>query len=581
MKARSLVGPCLASLVLAAACGDDGTASDTNATTDGQTTSGGTTTAGSDGTSGTTTAGSDSSGEATTATTSATSSGGETTGPGETDSDTDTDTDTDTGDTGDTGDTPAICDSPLDLYDTSSPTVVIGSGTPESCTGQDLKAAAELGGTITFDCGPDPVTIALDETIVLPINTDTIIDGEGLVTLDAGGKTRHFFFNHPDWMNNPTRIVLQRMTFTGGKAPVGEYFDQDPQNPKCAYGYKEGSGGVIYVRNGVLHVIDSRFENNEAALVGPDVGGGAIYVVGVPEVTISGSRFVSNRAANGGAIGMLFANPLIYNSHFEDNTAEGIGQNYVEPGCPNFNHDEQGGAGGNSGAVYFDGLNDEDHTYVICGTTFVNNRANELGGALFRTPNIGKREMLLDRDLFDANTGRLGGVSFIKDNHVTVQATTFMNNRSGVNVMGEELGGPLGGLWINNGSADVENSTFYNNNPTGLDVSGDGGTVTNATFVGGRPQGVSVNNSLFVDVTCPEALSGANNLQWPEASACVAGISFADPGLGAIGDNGGPTPTAAPAADGAAEGVGSGCPGVDQRGEPRDPNSCAAGAVEP
>jgi hypothetical protein len=48
-----------------------------------------------------------------------------------------------------------------------------------------------------------------------------------------------------------------------------------------------------------------------------------------------------------------------------------------------------------------------------------------------------------------------------------------------------------------------------------------------------------------------------------------------------LGDNGGPTPTAMPAADGPVEGVGVGCPSTDQRGEPRDPNSCAAGAVEP
>jgi hypothetical protein len=418
---------------------------------------------------------------------------------------------------------------------------------------------------------------------VLPIDTDTIIDGNNLVTIDTAGMARHFLFDHPDWMNNPTKIVLQRMRFINGMAPVGEYFPQDPNNPLCAYGYKEGSGGVLYVRNGVVHILDSQFENNQAALEGPDVGGGAVYVLGVPEVVISGSSFIGNRAANGGAVGMLFAgDPQVYNSVFEDNTAEGIGQNYVEPGCPNFNHDEQGGAGGNSGAMYFDGLNDEGSVYVFCGSVFRNNRANELAGALFRTPNVGQREMLLDRCLFDGNTARLGGVSFIKDNLVTVRASTFMNNRSGVNVAGEELGGPLGGLWINNGSVDIENSTFHGNSPSSLDVEGQGGTVTNATFVGGPPGGnFTINNSLFVDVGCNQPLGGANNLQWPDGNACVNGIAFADPQLGTLGDNGGPTPTAMPAADGAAEGVGADCPSTDQRGEARDPITCAAGSVEP
>ncbi|MCA9681097.1 MAG: hypothetical protein KC457_02805 [Myxococcales bacterium] len=495
---------------------------------------------------------------------------------------TDTSTDTtDTADTTDTGEEPPICDPPIDLYDTSSPTVVIGSGTADSCTGAALKTAAEAGGTITFDCGPDPVTITLSETIELPIDTDTIIDGEGMVTLDAGGMVRHFHFNHPDWMNNPTKVVLQRIRLIGGMAPVGEYFPQDPNNPDCAYGYKEGSGGVLYMRNGVLHVIEAEFEGNQAAMIGPDVGGGALYVVGVPEVIIVRSRFIDNHGANGGAIGMLFANPQIHDSYFEGNTAEGTGQNYVEPGCPNFNHDEQGGAGGNSGAVYFDGLNDEGWTYVICGSTFRENKANELAGALFRTPNVGEREMLLDRCLFEGNTARLGGVSFIKDNTVTVRGTTFMFNRSGVLVDGTEVGGPLGGLWINSGNIDLENSTFYDNQPSGLDVEGGPGTVVNATFVASRPGGdISIRNSLFVDSNCNNTLPGSDNLQWPDGNACAMGTSFADPGIDAIGDHGGPTPTVLPGG-GAVEGVGLNCPSEDQRGQPRDMASCAAGSVEP
>lgn len=464
------------------------------------------------------------------------------------------------------------CTSPLAAYDTSSPTAVIGDGTPGSCTEAELRAAAEQGGVIVFDCGPDPVTIALTQQVVLPIDTDTIIDGGGTITLDAGGVTRHFYFEHPDWMNNPTKVVLQGLTLRNGQAPLGPYFPQDPGNPDCAYGYKDGSGGAIFVRNGVLHVIDSQFYDNQAALIGPDVGGGAIYVLGVPEVIVTGSRFAGNRGSNGGAIGMLFANPQIYNSVFENNSAEGVGANYVEPGCPEFNHAEQGGAGGNSGAVVFDGLNDESWVFTICGAVFRDNRANELGGALFRTPNAGVRRMVIDRSLFDGNSARLGGVSFIKQNDVTVRASTFMHNSADA---------VLGGLWINEGTLDLENSTFYDNAPTGLDLEGSG-TVTNATFVASRPAGaLTIDNSLFVDTTCSDALPGANNLQWPSATACAGGATFADPGLGELGDHGGQTPTFLPAAGGAVEAVGAECPATDQRGEPRDTASCAAGAVEP
>src|SRR5512140_3176656 len=48
--------------------------------------------------------------------------------------------------------------------DTSSPTSVVGTGTPESCTGDEFVAAVAEGGTITFDCGPNPVTIVLNQT---------------------------------------------------------------------------------------------------------------------------------------------------------------------------------------------------------------------------------------------------------------------------------------------------------------------------------------------------------------------------------------------------------------------------------
>src|SRR5690349_10986226 len=45
--------------------------------------------------------------------------------------------------------------------DVSSPTTVIGDGKPASCTGEAFVNAVAQGGVITFDCGPDPVTIVV------------------------------------------------------------------------------------------------------------------------------------------------------------------------------------------------------------------------------------------------------------------------------------------------------------------------------------------------------------------------------------------------------------------------------------
>ncbi len=84
------------------------------------------------------------------------------------------------------------------------------------------------------------------------------------------------------------------------------------------------------------------------------------------------------------------------------------------------------------------------------------------------------------------------------------------------------------------------------------------------------------------------ASPAARNFQWPrersdgstDDTPCVEGITWADPQLGALADNGGPTLTAMPTAGSVVVGAGIDCPGTDQRGQPRNPASCATGAVE-
>ncbi|MEZ4223197.1 MAG: MXAN_6577-like cysteine-rich protein [Polyangiaceae bacterium] len=476
-----------------------------------------------------------------------------------------------------------VCSEPIQLANVTSPTTVVGTGTAASCTNAALQAAAAKGGIITFDCGAGDVTINITQTINLLINKDTTIDGGGKVTLDGGKSTRIFYYNSPNFMATTTKVRLQRLTIRNGKAPAGQYFPQNPSMPKCAYGYKEGSGGALYMRDGILEVIDCAFYDNEAALEGPDVGGGALYAVGAKGVTIVGSRFQGNKGANGGAIGMLFANPQIVNSIFENNTAVGVGMNYVEAGCPNFNHDQQGGAGGLSGAVYFDGMNDAGFVYTLCGNVFRNNRCNELGGALFRTPNQAVRQMLIDRCIFDGNTGRIGGVSFIKQNDVTVKDSLFVNNKGGVNVQGQSVQGGSGGLWVNESSLDMVNTTFANNSPGGLTVELYGGAlavVRNVTFSNsGSDSDITAYNSIFAGVNCATT-KGSKNVQWPSSGNCPADTLKQDPQLAALADNGGPTQTMLPGASSPVLGIGQSCPATDQRGQPRPANGCDTGAVE-
>ena len=76
--------------------------------------------------------------------------------------------------------------------DVSSPTTVVGTGTPASCTGDAFVAAVAKGGVITFNCGPDPVTIVLGSTakVFNDRGTKLVIDGGNKVTLSGGGRIR-------------------------------------------------------------------------------------------------------------------------------------------------------------------------------------------------------------------------------------------------------------------------------------------------------------------------------------------------------------------------------------------------------
>jgi hypothetical protein len=386
----------------------------------------------------------------------------------------------------------------------------------------------------------------------------------------------------------------------------------NPSNPQCAYGFAGGAGAAIEVRDARLHVIDVVFRDNAAASPGPDVGGGGIYALGSLDVTVVGSRFVGNTGSNSGAIGLLQSNGRIVNSVFDGNSATGTGQNYASgavASCPGVGHAGQGGAGGNGGAIGIDGSDDTDQ--VVCGSRFINNRANELAGALGRTANFSARRTTLDRSLFEGNQSRQGGALFILNSQpLDITASTFANNsartygaaqldRSRLNIVNSTfagntatngLGGALG-LNSNTGDSVIRNVTFAFNRSTGGAGYFSGAVAGN--FDGG------VHNTLFVHNTTLDPWNpmqcfftpgnGSGNQQWPRNrttggaadTPCVNGINFTDPLLlTALQDNGGPTPTLAPAANSPARGAGTNCPATDQRGRARNTGSCTAGAVE-
>jgi hypothetical protein len=109
------------------------------------------------------------------------------------------------------------------------------------------------------------------------------------------------------------RLTLQRIALVNAKSTPAQAIPAAPA--PCSQGWDDGQGGALYMRDGNLTVIDAIFTNNHAAPLGPDTGGGAIYLLGSKNgALIVGSTFTNNAASNAGAVGGLFAQLSIYNS---------------------------------------------------------------------------------------------------------------------------------------------------------------------------------------------------------------------------------------------------------------------------
>jgi hypothetical protein len=323
--------------------------------------------------------------------------------------------------------------------DTSNPTTVVGTGTPASCTFSQLQTAVTKGGIITFDCGSGAVTIPVTATLKLPTNKNTVIDGGAKITLDGGGAVQILRFDSANFKANENGLTLQHIALKNGKETPTKAIPNAPA--PCSQGWNDGEGGALYMRDGNLVIIDSIFEDNQAAPLGPDTGGGAIYVLGSKHgVTIVKSTFKGNKAANAGAVGGLFAELDIYDSLFTDNTAIGNGANSNDPAkCSAMNNGQnEVGSGGNGGAIYSDGAS---VNITLCGDRIENNSAGSgaFGGGLFFTSNdFGGTLTIIDTTM----TGNTGGHwTSVKSGSVTNVGTAVGVNAKSITVQNSTLQG--------------------------------------------------------------------------------------------------------------------------------------------
>ena len=330
---------------------------------------------------------------------------------------------------------PTVCSPRLSPVDSSRPTTVVGSGYRESCTEQALQSAISRGGVVTFHCG-GPATIAITRTLEVPTDRDTTIDGGDLVTLDGLGSTQLLRAVREDFQTNDRVLTVQRIALVNGR-DAGRGFQARQGDRPCAWGYKEGGGGAITARDMNVHAWGVRFENNRGPELGPDVAGGAIFMMGAKRLVVENSIFRGNAASNGGAVGMLQTSAELSNVLLVDNHATGTGANFGgASGCPTFNHDEQGGAGGVGGAFSSDGFDAGDR---FCGVHMADNTSNDLGGAVFRSAywgivsNVSRQAITWEQSRFERNRSAKGGggAAYVNNSLFTLRSVSFSDNDSG------------------------------------------------------------------------------------------------------------------------------------------------------
>ncbi len=501
----------------------------------------------------------------------------------------------------------------------NNPTVVT------TCTQAGLQSALDQGGQITFNCGGGLVSIPLTTQLELSTTADTVLDGGGLVTLDGQGLTRIL---HKDWHDPNTvgtiAITLQNLRLVNGRAPGGATTG-------------DISGGALAAGHPGTRVtiINATLENNRTTeLTTADNQGGAVFVHNSYETVLAGSLFRDNLAGNGGAFGGIATGLIITNSLFENNqavddTSGGIVHGY-------------GGAVHLDGVT--NSYNPDSHHRVhVCGSVFRGNLAKRGGGAFSVVVSDNKGTLATyEKSVFENNRadgsngefGQGGAIYHIEDDHaggvgefnLEVKDSSFDNNSA------LKQGGAL---WVSIlGHGRVANVTFTNNHTTApfntvgqggamavtlglIDISSSlfaynhaayqagalhGGGTTNPNQVVTLYNSIFFNNTINIGQTLPSETEwqgfhtnrpmtdGGGNIQYPRYkptynndvnNAITANPIYADPLLGSLGDNGGPTQTmpllaGSPAIDAANPAA---CPVLDQRGYSRS-GACDIGPYE-
>jgi len=375
-------------------------------------------------------------------------------------------------------------------------------------------------------------------------------------------------------------------------------------------------GGGLYL-GGTVTITNTTIIGNNAF----DYGGGLVVDVNDSVVTIASSSIYGNSAGNFGGGITVFGAPtfIVRESSISGNVATrggGIHVAYLQTGGSvslasstiSYNSAGQGG-----------GIHIRELTYSsvsLADTVISDNVSSAEGGGIYleaETPGaVGYSPVTLANCMLSENSAYSGGGIFSTSTSLTLEGCTVSNNSAsyggGIASSGDivTLSNSVfwgndatyngGGIYVDPGTSGgtltVSNSTLSGNRAdigggiytdiSGLDIAAStfdsniafstgGGIFNNVS--GAVLRNSIVANSVGTNCSGEEIVDDGNNLQFgdAEADSCGTSIPIADPKLGPLADNGGPTLTHAllPGSAAIDAGDNTNCPATDQRGVSR------------
>jgi LPXTG-site transpeptidase (sortase) family protein len=337
-------------------------------------------------------------------------------------------------------------------------------------------------------------------------------------------------------------------------------------------------GGAITNDGGTLDVTRSTFSGNAVVNCQSATSGTVAVSQGSAEVTGTGTSFTSD-LVDGGWVVFGAPNDVPYKvASVSNDTQFTLSRKYIGTSNAAISM-YRCYANGDGGAIW----NQGGGTATVTDSTFSNNSAVS-GGAIYNYTNS---ISIITGSTFDGNIAVYSSGGAIYDSNGTVYVTnsTLHDNSAFVG----------GGIFENNGTTTVTNSTLSGNSASNVG----GGVLVQGT----ASSTIAFTNTIVANSTGGNCLAqfdatisdGGNNLEWGSgapSNTCGFSTTSADPQLGPLQNNGGPTQTMAlqigsPAIDAGNDTVcnDSANPwsvnGVDQRGLTRPIGAhCDIGAFE-